>query len=233
MRVFWISWWSNNRAFECHWPWWRTGSDSNGNDAICAAICAKDEAAVMDVVYAAYDVRPENIHFRFIEAKPDKWQPYDTDAGSRFPRGSWMPEWGSDFDPSELTRKQAVAVADAKIRYAAKVEADRKATAELETLLPTYVAVSELSSILSASSQLGGDAVLLSKIEKAATVAPWHAFPERSYGDCRAGVFIMDDEVSQPRPTLYLKTESKDCFVLSTGVEADIEPYVLVRPVKL
>lgn len=92
-KRWWVSWWHDNArygAFELHSPWWTSGY-GDGRVSICAAIIAEDEDAVLEIVYDAYDLRPSNIEFRFIDERPDDWAPWRIPKGtSRFQKAEWM-----------------------------------------------------------------------------------------------------------------------------------------------
>lgn len=83
-----MSWWTNQTlgAFELHTPWWISGESGAGHLSICAAIRAETKAAVREIVYGAYDTRPDYIEFRFCEERPAGWEPFN----SRFQRAAWM-----------------------------------------------------------------------------------------------------------------------------------------------
>lgn len=91
---FWLSWWHNVSLgeFELHSPWWISGYSALG-DSICAAIIAQDENEAKEIIYKAYDKRPESLAegytlltWRFCESKPNDWEPF----GDRFPLQKWM-----------------------------------------------------------------------------------------------------------------------------------------------
>jgi len=94
MKNWWISWWyklprKGPWTFELHSPWWCSGGrSSDGMKSICAAVQAPDEAAALEIIYAAYDKRPRDIDFRFVEARPNDWSPFC----ERFPHADWM-QW--------------------------------------------------------------------------------------------------------------------------------------------
>lgn len=89
---YWISWWHTEDMgeLELHTPWWVSGERADGAKSVCAAVRAPDDApwAAEEIIYAAYDDRPEKIEFRFAEMKPEGWSPF----GSRFQRADWM-QW--------------------------------------------------------------------------------------------------------------------------------------------
>ena len=87
---FWISWWTatiRHGEFELYTPWWRSGM-SDDSVSICAAVHATSPQAAEQVIYDAYDVKPEHLDFRFCVAHDDDWTPFN----SRFRRAHWM-EW--------------------------------------------------------------------------------------------------------------------------------------------
>lgn len=91
---YWISWWHSPDMgeFELHSPWWVTGARVDGSAvSICAAVRVSEAEPVTaeEIIYAAYDDRPETIEFRFAEIKPENWPgPF----GDRFERANWM-QW--------------------------------------------------------------------------------------------------------------------------------------------
>lgn len=92
MKNFWVSWWQNRELgpFELHSPWWVSGSRGLGpstfDESIVAAVKAEDEAAARQVVVDSYDKSPDEIEFRFVEERPNDWEPFS----DRFPRAEWM-----------------------------------------------------------------------------------------------------------------------------------------------
>lgn len=93
MQGFWISWWSDPAvSFELHSPWWRSGWRTNADDteqsSICAAVMAEDEDDAKRIITEAHDA-PVDLEWRFAEAKPEGWTPYN----DRFRQATWM-RWG-------------------------------------------------------------------------------------------------------------------------------------------
>ena len=88
MNRYWLSWWTAPAlgSFELHRPWWFSGLRGDEERSVCAAVIADNEEAAMEVILAAYDTRPTELEFRFVEQKPDDWSPFN----SRFPRRDWM-----------------------------------------------------------------------------------------------------------------------------------------------
>ncbi len=92
MTNYWLSWWHTQdlSAFELNWPWWvsgyRDGGDEQDDAAICAAVQADDEDAAKGIVIAAYDVRPDDVEWRFVSERPADWSPFC----DRFPKADWM-----------------------------------------------------------------------------------------------------------------------------------------------
>lgn len=94
MRNYWISWIHCIEImgkFELHSPWWISGSIWFGEqdteaDTICAAIKAFSEEDALELIYKCYDIRPEEIEFRFCNERNSDWQPFS----DRFPRAKWM-----------------------------------------------------------------------------------------------------------------------------------------------
>lgn len=90
-QSYWVSWFHTEDmgGFELDWPWWTSGYRlSDGAATLCAAVRAKDSMGVMIRITGAYDVYPGEVEWRFIEHKPQGWEPF----GDRFPRADWM-EW--------------------------------------------------------------------------------------------------------------------------------------------
>lgn len=180
MNLFWLSWkdHANFSDLELHWPWWTTGS---GDDyrTICALIMAEDETSACEVIYEAYDERPTDIRFRFVEQRDldfvrellglpgapilavvtgmEGEKTGSIMHPSRFQLGKWMPNLlDPAFDPVAWTRKQEEAVAAAKVRHAdvlARNEIDR------ETLSSEMPAVVLRSAALSLAEELIGEAM--------------------------------------------------------------------------
>lgn len=89
MKKFWISWYHNpNSHFTLHFPWWVSGysSYSGGSETICAAIKAFDEDHCKKQIKNCYDIKNNDLHFRFFEEKEDDWSPFC----ERFQKEDWM-----------------------------------------------------------------------------------------------------------------------------------------------
>ena len=92
MKNFWISWNApRGQVFELLSPWWISGTYSGGV-TICAAVKAATPAEAKAPIYAAYEIHPGSLRFRFVSEKPDGWAPWDAAEGetSRFQRDEWM-----------------------------------------------------------------------------------------------------------------------------------------------
>jgi len=90
---YWVSWWTTLKmgSWELHFPWWISGEFLNPDDgvSICAAIKAKDEQDVKNLIINCYDspeLARENIEWRFIHKQKKSFKPF-TD---RFPKADWM-----------------------------------------------------------------------------------------------------------------------------------------------
>jgi hypothetical protein len=69
---WWISWWTDDEATPVTaWTWWVSGWRDEHRASICAVIDAEDEDHAWAVVGAAFEDYDE----RFIEARPDGWEP--------------------------------------------------------------------------------------------------------------------------------------------------------------
>jgi hypothetical protein len=100
MNAYWISWYHEPAfgAFELHTPWWISGEtfDDPPHETIVAAVQAQTVAGAWEVIYEAYDVRPEEIKTRFCEelddgpTQPNRTTPWSTPENGRFPRADWM-----------------------------------------------------------------------------------------------------------------------------------------------
>ena len=95
MTRFWVSWfgcWETLGKFTLYTPWWESGYtfEETERQCICAAIKARDEDHVREIVIGSYDDPPGVFEFRFVEPRPDDWSPYT----ERFPEAEWMaPYW--------------------------------------------------------------------------------------------------------------------------------------------
>lgn len=87
---FWLSWYHTGDMgpFELHSPWWITGHRSDDTVMICSAIIAENDNEAEKLIKASYDTPPDEIEWRFIAERGDKWSPFC----DRFPRGDWM-QW--------------------------------------------------------------------------------------------------------------------------------------------
>lgn len=89
MGNWWISWYHEEHftAFELCSPWWLTGRRcSDGSQTVCAAIKAESENEAKRLIYKVYDIKPSEIEFRFVNARPTSWNPFT----ERFERQDWM-----------------------------------------------------------------------------------------------------------------------------------------------
>lgn len=96
MKSYWISWYHKPElgGFELTAPWWRSGARlvasrfAFDEPTICAAVRADHPEGARDRILTAYDVRPDDLEWRFVEERPDDWSPFS----DRFPKAAWM-EW--------------------------------------------------------------------------------------------------------------------------------------------
>lgn len=92
MKSYWVSWFHTPETlggFELHSPWWVSGLRcSDDADTVVAAIHADHEEGARDRVLRSYDVRPDDVEWRFVEERPDSWSPFC----DRFPQADWM-QW--------------------------------------------------------------------------------------------------------------------------------------------
>jgi hypothetical protein len=89
VKKYWISWYHliDYSDFELDLPWWSTGwRCSDEADTICAGIIANSSEDAEERIYRAYDERPLEIEFRFVDLKSNDWSPF----GSRFVKREWM-----------------------------------------------------------------------------------------------------------------------------------------------
>lgn len=89
MKSYWVSWYHapNLGGFELTAPWWVSGTRMNDDaQTIVAAIRADNPEGARDRVLRAYDVRPDDVEWRFVEERPDDWTPFS----GRFPKADWM-----------------------------------------------------------------------------------------------------------------------------------------------
>lgn len=91
MTKWWVSWWHHDEShggFEIHSPWWVSGQDMEDRVSICAAIRARDEDHVREIIASCYDApeKVENLDYRFIEEREASWSPFN----SRFCKADWM-----------------------------------------------------------------------------------------------------------------------------------------------
>lgn len=94
MVPWWVSW-RYVGPFTYHGPWWWSGVDNLDREVICAAVVASTEPDAQDVIRRAHDDPVAVQWWRFVEAKPDDWEPFC----DRFPRAEWM-RW-PDVPPRE------------------------------------------------------------------------------------------------------------------------------------
>lgn len=112
--------------FECHLPWWVSGSDMDGNVSVCCAIPAESVDDAMGFAASSFKTPPKVLPFRFVvpkEITPDTFGP-----DSRFE----LPDWAVWPRPP---RGKLLTSLDAIIEAAnAKVDANRK-WATLDTVV--------------------------------------------------------------------------------------------------
>ena len=89
---WWVRWYTSTEMgpFNLFTPWWISGSTMHEPPkfTLVALIKAKDEDEVKEIVFGAYDKRPADIEFSFIEQVEPTWQPND-----RFPFDEWMSKY--------------------------------------------------------------------------------------------------------------------------------------------
>ena len=83
---WWVSWCTDDMAFEIHTPWWITGYDLDDRCSICAAVIAETEEDAKQYIIQCHDNLPEDLNWRFCTEKPKDFNPFTT----RFPRAKWM-----------------------------------------------------------------------------------------------------------------------------------------------
>lgn len=236
MRIYWLSWQHREKlgSYELHWPWWVSGH-GDGYNCLCAAIVARDEDAVREVVYDCYDARPDHIEFRFIEERPDDFVPYS----DRFRWQSWMPVFDDAFDPVALIRKQAEASAAAKKNYREALALQSEDDAVLA--LPSRVVL--LDEALAAATAVLHEAVSSTdrptSVDDAArklaaglsVVKGYRTLRERPLSEYEQGLFIVSDDSDG---TVYMKTESGDFYDLDGNeIVIGFSRSPLVKPVRL
>lgn len=103
LKKYWVSWFHRDElgAFELTTPWWESGSRISANrlafdepkvePSICAAVMASSPEDAQNRVLLAYDIRPTDIEWRFVEERPADWSPFS----GRFPKAAWM-EWDKE-----------------------------------------------------------------------------------------------------------------------------------------
>ena len=90
MTNYWVSFWSSRENlphFEYHGPWWISGEDSQDRFSICAAVRASSEEDAESIIGKAFDDGYCVDEWRFINGRPDDWDPF---ANDRFLRNDWM-----------------------------------------------------------------------------------------------------------------------------------------------
>lgn len=105
IKSWWVSWYHPKDLgdFELGSPWWVSGAQQKIDAStgaileswptICAAVRAKTEEEAMGVIITAFDRRPKEMEWRFVEERPSGWSPFS----ERFPRADWM-EWTNEVD---------------------------------------------------------------------------------------------------------------------------------------
>lgn len=88
------SWWvgftvdeQDCKQFEYRGPWWVTGY-GEGFTTFVAAVRAESEEAAETVIYEAFDAGAGPRSIRFVEARPEGWNPLK--ASDRFKPADWM-----------------------------------------------------------------------------------------------------------------------------------------------
>lgn len=84
-KHWWVSWYSKDPAFALWFPWWVSGWTEGGEDIIVAALIADTQEAAVELVFEAYDTRPDALEFRFIDELEAGKSPYS----ERFPKADW------------------------------------------------------------------------------------------------------------------------------------------------
>jgi hypothetical protein len=90
MKAYWLSRYTETRAFELHSPWWCSGyADGPEGEELTimvAAVLAESEEAAWEQVRLSYDHPPDEIQERFIQEIPLSKNPFS----GRFPEADWM-----------------------------------------------------------------------------------------------------------------------------------------------
>jgi len=84
-KRWWVSWYSESNAFALWFPWWISGFDSLDREIIVAAVIADTEEEAKEIVFSAYDNRPADIEWRFLNELPEEASPYS----DRFRPADW------------------------------------------------------------------------------------------------------------------------------------------------
>lgn len=84
-KRWWISWYSESSAFALWFPWWVSGFDLLERDILVAAVIADSEEEAKEIIFNAYDNRPADIEWRFLNELPEGASPYS----DRFRPADW------------------------------------------------------------------------------------------------------------------------------------------------
>lgn len=84
-KRWWVSWYSDNTAFALWFPWWVSGFGTRDRSTIVAAVIADTEEEAKEIIFNAYDNRPADIEWRFLNELPEGASPYS----DRFRPADW------------------------------------------------------------------------------------------------------------------------------------------------
>jgi len=81
VKKFWVSWYTCTKTmgpFTLYTPWWISGEtdEEPARSIVCAAIKARDDSHVRELIHNGYDKSSGSVEFRFIIEKNDDWEPY-------------------------------------------------------------------------------------------------------------------------------------------------------------
>ena len=90
IRRWWVRWYNcfeTMGPFTLYTPWWESGftMEEPERQIMVALIKAKSEDEAKGIIYDAYDERPDDIEFSFVDEIEPTWKPND-----RFPLATWM-----------------------------------------------------------------------------------------------------------------------------------------------
>lgn len=107
---YWVRFYVDGSAyphFEYHGPWWVSGLTGDGEQYICAAVRARDEAHAEAIINASFDAGYGVQEFSFADVQGSSWSPFC----DRFPRADWM-QW-----PEVTGRNTKASVENVKAAY--------------------------------------------------------------------------------------------------------------------